>query len=146
MSPHTISQYDVIDTIPTNIGFTQCQKMTAQSQKSFEAWGLTRLLTLKLECKVMLTLTHKIDLLIAKLELSKYFEIANHAASITFIKCDNLEAYRKLIGTNKLVSQNNWIPVKRNYIHIFVRNSSKQRCFRWQDWAQIFVLLVKLCW
>ena len=44
-----------IDTIPSNCGFTQCQIMAAQNRKQSETGGLARLLTLKLESKVLLT-------------------------------------------------------------------------------------------
>ena len=38
----------IIDSIPANTGFTQCQVMAEQNRKQSESRGLTRLLTLKL--------------------------------------------------------------------------------------------------
>ena len=38
----------IIDSIPANTGFTQCQIMAEQNRKQSESRGLTRLLTLKL--------------------------------------------------------------------------------------------------
>ena len=59
----------------------------------------------------------------------KCSEIVNTAASTAFIKCSDPKTSRQLIGANRLVSQNKWVLVKRNEIHIFGGNSSKQGCF-----------------
>ena len=93
-----------IDTIPANCGFTQCQIMAAQNRKQSETGGLARLLTFKLESKVLLTVNIDVQdrLINGPMGVVEYFEIVANAFSTFFITFDDPEADRKLIGTNKL--------------------------------------------
>ena len=79
--PDDLVAIHAIDTIPANSGFVQSQILAAQNRKQSESGGLARLLTLKLESKVMLTV--KIDiqerLINGQMGVVKYFEIVDNA-------------------------------------------------------------------
>ena len=53
--PGDLVAINEIDTIPANTVFTQCQVKTTQNYKQSETGDLVRLLTLKPESKVMLS-------------------------------------------------------------------------------------------
>ena len=92
--PGDLLAIHAIDTIPCISGFTQCQIMAAQSRRQSESGGLARLLTLKLESKVMLTVNIDIQdrLINGQMGVVKYFEIVDNAISTIFIKFDDPEA------------------------------------------------------
>ena len=79
------------DTIPCISGFTQCQIMATQSRRQSESGGLARLLTLKLESKVMLTVNIDIQDRLINGQMG-VFEIVENAISTIFIKFDDPEA------------------------------------------------------
>ena len=89
--PGDLVAIHAIDTIPANIGYTQCQIMAAQSRKQPESGSLAILLTLKLESKVMLTVNIDIQDRLINGQMG-VFEIVENAISTIFIKFDDPEA------------------------------------------------------
>ena len=110
-APRDLVAIHAIDTIPANNGFTQCQIMAAQNRKQPETGDLAKLLTLKLESRVMLTVNIDIQ---DRLINGQIFEIADNAVSTIFIKFDDPEAGRKSVGENRFARQNNWVLVKND--------------------------------
>ena len=88
--PGDLLAIHAIDTIPCISGFTQCQIMEAQSRRQSESGGLARLLTLKLESKVMLTVNIDIQDRLINGQMG-VFEIVDYAISTIFIKFDDPE-------------------------------------------------------
>ena len=105
--------------------------MAAQNRKQSETGDLARLLTLKLESRVMLTVNIDIQdrLINGQMGVVKIFEIADNAVSTIFIKFDDREAGRKSVGENRFARQ--IIGFQLRMTHIFAGNScnslSKQR-------------------
>ena len=89
--PGDLLAIHAIDTIPCISGFTQCQIMAAQSRRQSESGCLARLLTLKLESKVMLTVNIDIQDRLINGQMG-VFEIVENAISTIFIKFDDPEA------------------------------------------------------
>ena len=119
-APGDLVAIHAIDTIPANNGFTQCQIMTAQNRKQSETGDLARLLTLKLESRVMLTVNIDIQdrLINGQMGVVKIFEIADNAVSTIFIKFDDREAGRKSVGENRFARQ--IIGFQLRMTHIFL--------------------------
>ena len=93
--PGDLVAINTIDTIHATIAFTQCQVKTAQNYKQSETGDLVRLLTLKPESKVMLSVDINIQdrLINGQMGVVKYFKTVDNVD-----KFDDPEADRKLIG------------------------------------------------
>ena len=100
--PGDLVAIHAIDTIPANIGYTQCQIMAAQSRKQPESGSLAILLTLKLESKVMLTVNIDIQdtLINGQMGVVKYFKIVDNAVSTIFAKFDDPGAGNSFVGNS----------------------------------------------
>ena len=52
-----------------------------------------------------------------------YFKFLGDKVDIIYIKCDNINAGKKLIQPDNLSRRNSWVPIKRNDAHINIGNS-----------------------
>ena len=95
-------EIEAIDIVPPNCGFTESDIIAAQNCKPSDTDDLVKCLKLKLETKVMLTVSADVpDTLInGQIGVVKHLEIIENKVSIIYIKFDGPDAGKKLITKN----------------------------------------------
>ena len=101
-----LTTIDAIDSISICCEFSDSQIMATKNDTISPAGGSVKTATLKLDSKVMFSSNNDIidHLINGQTGVVKHFQFLGKKADITYIKCDDINARKKLIQTYNLVS------------------------------------------
>ena len=122
-----------MDSIAIGCGFPDSQIMAARNRSISQIGGPSKTLTLKLEWKIMLTTYIDITdrLFNGQIGVVKYFKYLGDKVDIIYIKCDDINAGKKLIQAGNRSRHNRWAPIKKTDTHINIRNSYISASIQW---------------
>ena len=115
---------DAIDSVHIGCGFSDSQIMAAGNCSISQTGGQSKILTLKLESKIILTTNIDITdrLINRQIGVVKYFKFLRNKVDIIYIKFDDMNAGKRLIQTENISRHNSWVPIKRTDTHINTGN------------------------